>query len=226
MVNPNSARPPTQSLDRRTRRSPCNAAGWQVFRPTTRNRASPPLKSPSLRRVSASTRKGAAMNGGTSIRISTTAPKLVVVFYTKPDVMITIGATSLCRPSRATGAGRAPASVPIRSSHPTSPPPQPTAMKADRLHAGHGQQDQRRGLRRREDSSKGNLLHGRPPKPWSIKPKRTVDCNRPKCCAKQRKKYSWVRASSLNKATTTVAEQRRWLRFGLAWSDRQVSDAC
>src|SRR5580704_14911922 len=25
-----------------------------------------------------------------------------------------------------------------------------------------------------------------PPKPWSVKSKRKVDCNRPKCCAKQR----------------------------------------
>ena len=49
---------------------------------------------------------------------------LVVVFYTKPNVMITIGATSLCRPSRATGAGRAPASVPITiiASHITAAP--------------------------------------------------------------------------------------------------------
>ena len=53
------------------------------LRPTKRDLASAPLKSPSLRTVSASTRIGAAMNGGTSTPISTMACR---VFYSKPNV--------------------------------------------------------------------------------------------------------------------------------------------
>jgi transposase-like protein len=70
--------PPPAKASIAATRSPCNAArtatyGWRIVRPTIRNLVSRALKSPSLKTVSASTRTEAAMNGGISIAISTTA---------------------------------------------------------------------------------------------------------------------------------------------------------
>jgi hypothetical protein len=65
------------------------------------------------------------------------------------------------------------------------------------------------------------------PKPWSVKAKHRVACNRLTSCTKQPKRYSWVGTGSLNQATTSVIMQRRWpmrsrFRFSITRTDRQA----